>query len=132
MRRCWDENMSQRGWASRPPVEQSRRMRTTHGYVRRGRGGQYVAVLFGLQLPLTHNPFNKVRGIFFLKKFSLIFIIASICILHESAYDYTTICPPVFFGVSCQTQELTWNFELHPLFNTSLTLILFTITMYKY
>ena len=28
-------------------------------------GGQYVAVLFGLQLPLTHNPFNKVRGIFF-------------------------------------------------------------------
>ena len=28
-------------------------------------GGQYVAVLFSLQLPLTHNPFNKVRGIFF-------------------------------------------------------------------
>ena len=28
-------------------------------------GGQYVAVLFGLQLLLTHNPFNKVRGIFF-------------------------------------------------------------------
>ena len=28
-------------------------------------GGQYVAVLFGLQLPLTHKPFNKVRGIFF-------------------------------------------------------------------
>ena len=28
-------------------------------------GGQYVAVLFGLPLPLTHNPFNKVRGIFF-------------------------------------------------------------------
>ena len=28
-------------------------------------GGQYVAVLFGLQLSLTYNPFNKVRGIFF-------------------------------------------------------------------
>ena len=28
-------------------------------------GGQYVADLFGLQLPLTHKPFNKVRGIFF-------------------------------------------------------------------
>ena len=28
-------------------------------------GGQYVAVLFGLQLPHTHNPFNKVRGIYF-------------------------------------------------------------------
>ena len=27
-------------------------------------GGQYVAVLFGLQLPLTHTPFNKVRYIF--------------------------------------------------------------------
>ena len=28
-------------------------------------GGQYVAVLFGLQLPLTRNLSNKVRGIFF-------------------------------------------------------------------
>ena len=28
-------------------------------------GGKYIAVLFGLQLPHTHNPFNKVRGIFF-------------------------------------------------------------------
>ena len=29
-------------------------------------GGQYVAVLFGLQLPLTHTTLsNKVRGIFF-------------------------------------------------------------------
>ena len=29
-------------------------------------GGQYLAVLFGLQLPLTHtNHSNKVRGIFF-------------------------------------------------------------------
>ena len=28
-------------------------------------GGQYIAVLFGLQLPLTHtNLSNKVRGIF--------------------------------------------------------------------
>ena len=36
-------------------------------------GGQYFAVLFGLQLPLTHtNLSNKVRGIFFLKKSSLI------------------------------------------------------------
>ena len=28
-------------------------------------GGQYVVVLFGLQLPLTRNLSNKVRGIFF-------------------------------------------------------------------
>ena len=26
--------------------------------------------LFGLQFPLTHNPFNKVRGIFFLRTVS--------------------------------------------------------------
>ena len=58
VRRCLDENMSQRGWAPRPPVEQSRRTRTTHSYVRRGWGGQYVAVLFGLQLLLTHKPFK--------------------------------------------------------------------------
>ena len=34
-----------------------------------GVGGQYVAVLFGLQLPLTVKPLvtlsNKVRGVFF-------------------------------------------------------------------
>ena len=37
-------------------------------------GGQYLAVLFGLQLPLTHTTLsNKVRGIFFLKKSSLVF-----------------------------------------------------------
>ena len=31
-------------------------------------GGQYIAVLFGLQLPLTRKPYNKVRGIFFFKE----------------------------------------------------------------
>ena len=42
-------------------------------------GGQYIAVLLGLQLPLTIkpwitflNPYNKVRGIFFIKKSSLV------------------------------------------------------------
>ena len=40
-------NMSQRGWASRPPVEQPRRTgkKRCHGHKS---GGQYVAVLFGL------------------------------------------------------------------------------------
>ena len=28
-------------------------------------GGQYIAVLFGLQLPLTRKPYNKVRSKFF-------------------------------------------------------------------
>ena len=54
-RRCWNENMSERGWAPRPPVEQSRRTRTTH----------VLQPLFSLQLPLTRKPYNKVRVIFF-------------------------------------------------------------------
>ena len=56
--------MSQRGWAPRSPVEHPMRTgkKRCHGHKS---GGQYVAALFGLQLPLTHNPFNKVRGIFF-------------------------------------------------------------------
>ena len=29
VRRCWNENMSQRGWAPRPPVEQPWRIRET-------------------------------------------------------------------------------------------------------
>ena len=47
-----------------PPGSRLRRTGKKHGYGHMS-GGQYVAVLFGLQLPLTHNPFNKVRGIFF-------------------------------------------------------------------
>ena len=31
-RRCWNENMSQRGWAPRPPVEQPRRTGKKRGY----------------------------------------------------------------------------------------------------
>ena len=59
-------------------------------------GGQYVAVLFGPQLPLTHKPFQIKWEVYFLKKSSLVFIIASLCILHESAYDYTT--QALFYG----------------------------------
>ena len=62
---CWRvdaglRNMSQRGCAPRSPVEQPRRPEKKHGY-----GHKSVAVLFGLQLPLTYDPFNKVRGIYF-------------------------------------------------------------------
>ena len=57
-------NMSQRGWAPRPPVKQPRRTGKKRCYGHKS-GSQYVAVLSCLQLPLTHNPFNKVRGIFF-------------------------------------------------------------------
>ena len=42
-------NMSQRGWAPRPPGEQPRRTGKKRCYGHKS-GGQYVAVLFGLQL----------------------------------------------------------------------------------
>ena len=63
--RCVRESQHPAEWASRPPVEQSRRTRTTHGYVRRGWGVRYFAVF--VQSPtLSHTTLsNKVRGIFF-------------------------------------------------------------------
>ena len=45
-------------WASRPPVEQPRRTRTTHGYVRRGWGGQYVAVFVQSPTPSPTQNFQ--------------------------------------------------------------------------
>ena len=54
--RCGRENQHQADWAPRPPVEQPRRTGKKHCYGQSG--DQYVAVLFGLQLPLTHNPFE--------------------------------------------------------------------------
>ena len=62
--RCDRESQHPGGWAPRPPVEHLvERERTTDGHKS---GGQYIAVLFGLQLPLTHTTLsNKVRGIFF-------------------------------------------------------------------
>ena len=58
-------NMSQRGWAPRSPVEQPRRTGKKRCYGHKS-GGQYVAVLFSLQLtshavkPLValSNPFK--------------------------------------------------------------------------
>ena len=56
-------NMSQRGWAPRPPVEQPRRMGKKHCYGHKSRG-QYVAVLFSLQLALTVKPLVKLLNPF--------------------------------------------------------------------
>ena len=61
---CGKENQLPGEWAPRPPVEQHGRTGKKRHYGQKS-GGQYIAVLFGLQLPLTHNPFNKVSGIFF-------------------------------------------------------------------
>ena len=78
-RRCWNEihvpaEVGPPGpWAPRSPVEQPRRTGKKRCYGHKSR--QYVAVLFGLQLPLTHNPFNKVRRIYFSKELCpLVFI----------------------------------------------------------
>ena len=54
-------------------------------------GGQYIAVLFGLQLPLTRKPYNKVRGIFFFLSLRSSLFIVSVCILHEHVYIYIYI-----------------------------------------
>ena len=55
--RCGRENQHPAEWAPRPPVEQPWRTGKKRGYGHKS-GGQYDAVLFGLQLPLTHNPFK--------------------------------------------------------------------------
>ena len=66
VRRCWDENMSQWGWAPGPrlssPGEQER-----HTAMSGGAGEvSMLQSLLSLQLPLTNtNLSNKVRGIFF-------------------------------------------------------------------
>ena len=62
-RRCWNEEHVPERLSPRPSVEQPRRTEKKRRCGHKS-GGQYVAVLFGLQLLLTHNPFNKVRGIF--------------------------------------------------------------------
>ena len=49
--RCGRENQHPAEWAPRRTGK-----KRSYGHKS---GGQYVAVLFGLQLPLTHNPFKK-------------------------------------------------------------------------
>ena len=53
-------------------------------------GGQYVAVLFSLQLPLTHNAFNKVRGIFFYRTVSA--RLYCVVVMFSHVYVYSCIC----------------------------------------
>ena len=59
--RCGRENQHPAEWAPRPPVEQPRRTGKKHCYGHKS-GGQYVAVLFGLQyqnITLTVDGFNE-------------------------------------------------------------------------
>ena len=89
VRRCWNENMSQRGWAPRPPVEQPRRTRTTHGDVRRGWGGQYVAVFVQSPTPSHTRPFQIKWEEYFSKRLCRRYYCV-VMILHASTYEYTT------------------------------------------
>ena len=62
-------------------------------------GGQNIAVMFGLQLPLIVEPHttlsnlaNKLRGIYFVKQvFARLLFIASVCIQHIYVYVYISI-----------------------------------------
>ena len=53
--RCGRENQHPAEWAPMPPVEQPRRTEKKRCYDHRS-GGQYVAVLLDLQLPITAKP----------------------------------------------------------------------------
>ena len=86
VRRCLNENMSQRGWAPRPPVEQSKRTRTTHGDGRMGWGGQYVAIFVQSPTPSHTQPFKSSKRYIFLRSLRSSLFFASICILHVYVY----------------------------------------------
>ena len=62
--RCGRKNSTQRRGPPGLPLS-SPGERERHNADGHKSGGQYIAVLFGLQLPLTRNLSNKVRGIFF-------------------------------------------------------------------
>ena len=69
VRRCWNENMSQRGWVPRPPVEQSRRTRTTHGDVRRDWWGLCCCSLCSVCNSLSHTqPFQIKWEVYLFKE----------------------------------------------------------------
>ena len=53
--RCGKENQHPAEWTPRPQVEQPWRTGKKRCYGHKS-GGQYVTVLFGLQLPLTVKP----------------------------------------------------------------------------
>ena len=67
-------------WAPGPPVEHQENEKDTTLV-----GGQYIAVLFGLQLPLTRKRFNKGKGIFFKEIFARLH---SLCQYVSCMYMY--------------------------------------------
>ncbi len=68
VRLYWNEEHVPERLSPRPPVEQPRRTRTTRGDVRRGWGGQYVAVFVQSPTPSHTTLSNKVRVMYFSKR----------------------------------------------------------------
>ena len=93
-RRCWNEEHVPERLVPQAPRLSSREERERNSVVAIRVGGQYFAVLFSLQIPFTHNLFNKVRGIFFERTVSLVYIVSSLwfCIHVYVLCGYTT-CP---------------------------------------
>ena len=76
------------------PRLSSPRERERHNADGHKSGGQYIAVLFGLQLPLTRKLCNKVRGTYFSKNcvarlYSLRQYVLCVCIVNHD-HGYTT------------------------------------------
>ena len=65
--RCGRESQHPAEWAPGPPVEQPWRQER-HNADGHKSGGEYIAVLFGLQLPLTHKPFQIKWEVYFFKE----------------------------------------------------------------
>ena len=103
VRRCWNENMSQRGWAPRPSVEQPRRTRTTHG----GLGRSICCSLCSVSNSLSHTqPFQIKWEVYFFKEvftglyslrqyvfcmYMCIYVyVLYVCIVNHG-HDYTTL-----------------------------------------
>ena len=99
--RCSKESYHPAEWASKPPVEHLENEKdTTLTAIRVG--GQDIAVLFGLQLPLTHKPWVTLfeplqikREVYFDKEvFTHLFIIVS---LWYCRWQYNTLIEIIKF-----------------------------------
>ena len=103
--RCGRENQHPAEWAPRPLVEQPRRTGKKRGYSNESEG-QYVSVLFGLQLPLIvkplSNPFEPFQikwEVYFSKE-----LCRSSLLCHR--YDSACICVYIVFMAIQQIETI--------------------------
>ena len=88
--------MSQRSWAPRPPVEQPRRTRTTHGDVQKGWGGQYVAVFVQSPTPSHTQTFQKKWEVYFSKE---VCRSSLLCRRYDSACICIWVCNTIRYSL---------------------------------